>query len=578
MDREGQFVLGNLQLARGFVDQFLQGAERAQPAAEHATAPQQNARGGEDPQHEDQRIGEKQLPAKVLEQRMDEGQDVDHRQLPQGIPAQEHHGEEQVTATQPVQKTGPASELVLQEQDRRQQQQGAREYGDLEVFLVPDGQPHRPVGFLDGRQFFGTGCGSLKVWLGQLISQFETAERATDRTGLTPHQQLQGPGRARIESRRFADNEHRHFIEVGHALGKHVGEPLMVHVTETDDIAELAQLHPIENPATHIARTFIGILPTTQYRDGLLAGFEFLHEDAILMVAQQRAADGRGVQVGGVQLDEGVIDLIRAGVVDTFGFSALEGGIDLSTGQVQPANGAVASQLLPRGGFEKILAYGGGFVHLPALVLDQLERYSHLMGGTHDDLIDHHGGDGGAGDRIDSDRARVAGMPDHHSLVDLDPFVSSTEAVKFFFGDADQQNRFVVLQHIGVLNHAGGVEDHLGIDRLARVGGNIHHIQALEHIPDDLARRRQRAHLERAFGCGNRIGLREGLLDTLLLDVTVGLGLHCRERRDQQQDHHSQPDAPGAPAAMYRRLRDCHEFADFKGACGHIRACCTPCP
>ncbi len=147
----------------------------------------------------------------------------------------------------------------------------------------------------------------------------------------------------------------------------------MVHVAKADDIAELAQLHPVENPAAHIARAFIRIQPAPQYGDSLLAGLEVLHEETVLIVAQQRTADGRRVQVGGVQLDKGVIDLIRAGRVDAFGFGALEGRIDLPTGQIQTADSAVSAQLLPGGGLEKVLANGGGPALHRACVLNQLE-------------------------------------------------------------------------------------------------------------------------------------------------------------------------------------------------------------
>src|SRR5690606_32672664 len=122
--REGQLELADLQLAGGLVDQLLQGAEGAQPAAEHPATPQQDAGGGEHPEDEDDRVGEEQLPAEVLEHRVDEGQHVDHRQLTQGIPADEHHGEDQVAATQPVQELRALGELVLQEHDDGQQAQG----------------------------------------------------------------------------------------------------------------------------------------------------------------------------------------------------------------------------------------------------------------------------------------------------------------------------------------------------------------------------------------------------------------------------------------------------------------------
>ncbi len=188
------------------------------------------------------------------------------------------------------------------------------------------------------------------------------------------------------------------------------------------------------------------------------------------------------------------------------------------------------------------------------------------MGSAHDDFIDHHGGDGCAGNGIHGDRTRVTGVADNHPLADLDPFVAGAETVEFFFGNADQQNRLMVFQDIGILNHTGGVEDHLSVDRFARVGRNVHHVQALEDKTDDLAGCRHRPHVERAVGRGNGVGLREDLLDALLLNVAVRLGLYHREHREHQQDHDHQTDAPDAQVARYRRRMDCHEWADFKGS------------
>src|SRR5690606_24997342 len=78
--REGQLVLGYFQLAGDFVDQLLQRTEGAQPAAEHAPTPEQDAGGGEGPEDEDHRIAEEQFPAELGYQGMHEGQHVDHRQ------------------------------------------------------------------------------------------------------------------------------------------------------------------------------------------------------------------------------------------------------------------------------------------------------------------------------------------------------------------------------------------------------------------------------------------------------------------------------------------------------------------
>src|SRR5690606_33097031 len=254
VNAEGQVVLGNLQLARGLGDQLLQGTEGGQPAAGPATPPRQDAGGGEYPENEDHRIGQEQLPAEVLHQRMDEGQHVDHRQLPEGIPADEHHGEDQVAMAQPLKEVGMLGELVLQEEDDRQQRQRDQDHPHLEALLVPDVDPQRPVGFLDGGQFFGGQRHPLDVLLGHHVGHLEAGEDALHRADLATHQQLEVPGRARIEAILLAGSEDRHLEKFRHAFGIHVGQTDEVQVAEADGVAELAQLHPIEDAATHVTR------------------------------------------------------------------------------------------------------------------------------------------------------------------------------------------------------------------------------------------------------------------------------------------------------------------------------------
>src|SRR5690606_9370720 len=211
--REGQLVLGDLQLAGDLVDQLLQRAEGAQPAAEHPAAPQQDAGGGKGPDNEDDRIAEEQFPAEFGHQRMDEGQHVDDGQLAQGVPADEHHGEGQVAMAQPAQEFRVPGEVVLEEQDDGQQQQGDQDYSYLEALLVPDVDPYRAVGLLDGLQLLGGRYRPVDVLLRGFVGQLETGEDAVHRAGLAAHQQFQGPGRAGVEAGILAEDEDGHFLE-----------------------------------------------------------------------------------------------------------------------------------------------------------------------------------------------------------------------------------------------------------------------------------------------------------------------------------------------------------------------------
>src|SRR5690606_21965258 len=148
-----QLILGNFQLAGGFVDQLLQGAERTQPATEDATAPQQNHTGSESPENEDDRIHQEQFPVEIRDHRVNKGENVHDRQLPQGIPADKDHRKGQIHPTQVVHETGVFHQGVLQEQDHQQSHQGNTQNRNLKALLVPDVDPHGAVGFFDRRQF-----------------------------------------------------------------------------------------------------------------------------------------------------------------------------------------------------------------------------------------------------------------------------------------------------------------------------------------------------------------------------------------------------------------------------------------
>ncbi|MCY1540725.1 hypothetical protein D9M68_763810 [compost metagenome] len=248
--------------------------------------------------------------------------------------------------------------------------------------------------------------------------------------------------------------------------------------------------------------------------------------------------------MGGVKVDEGIVCLLGRGRLYPLGFGALEGIVDLATGQVQAADCAITGELRPASGLIDILTHTGRLLCQPAIVLDQAQRHGHRMGGAHDDLIDHRDRDGGAGHRIHGHRVGVAGATDDHPPIDPDTLVLGAEFVKFRFGDTDQQDRLMVLQHIGILDDTRGIEDHLHIDRLARIGRNVDNIQALEDIAEHLVAGGQGAHLELAVRLGNGVGLGKQLLDALLPDVAVVLCVHPHACGEHQREQNHQPNAP----------------------------------
>lgn len=394
------------------------------------------------------------------------------------------------------------------------------------------------MAFFDNGELFGSRLRTLDVFLGDLIRQLEAGEDAIDRTGLAPHQQLQRPRRTRIEAGLLADDENRHLLELRNAFGVHIVEPLEVQIAKADDVAELAHLHPIEDAAAHIARALERVFAAAEHGDGVLARLEFFHEEAVLVVAQQVATDGRRIQMRSIEIDERLAELLGGRFVHTLCRSALEGLVDLAIGQVQPTDGAVAGQLSPTGRLVNIRAHQRRLLPRLEVVFDQTERRGDLVGRAHDDLVDHHHGHRRTGHRVDRHRTLIAGTPHHHALIGLDAGVLQVEIVQFLLRNADEQDRLVVLEHVGVDDHALRIEQHLHIDRLAGVGRDLGDVDALVGVAIDGAHTvGERSHLILAFRLGDVGSFREKLLDSLLLNGVV-LGLRLNGTESHGKEHY----------------------------------------
>ncbi|GGJ06012.1 hypothetical protein GCM10009083_23690 [Halopseudomonas pertucinogena] len=213
------------------------------------------------------------------------------------------------------------------------------------------------------------------------------------------------------------------------------------------------------------------------------------------------------------------------GLINALGLGALEGAVDIGIGQQQSADGAVTGQFRPAGGLVDLLAHGGGPAAGGHVGLHQTEGGANLMGSAHHDLVDHHDGHGGTGYRIHGDGAGVTGAPDHHPLVGADAVIQGVEVMQALFGNADQQNRLVVLQHIGVLNHALGIHQDQHVHRLAGVGRDIDDVDALEGVAVNGAHAvSQCAYAVVSFRLGNHRRTGEELLDTLFDKGLIGEG------------------------------------------------------
>ncbi len=232
---------------------------------------------------------------------------------------------------------------------------------------------------------------------------------------------------------------------------------------------------------------------------------------------------------------------------------------------MQAANRAIAGQLVPVGGLVVIPTNGGRLLRRTGLVFNQPERDRYIVGGAHHDLIDHHDGDGSPGDRVDGDRLFVTGMADHDPLIDLDALIFGGERVQLLDRNAHQQDRLMMLEHIGIDDHALGIEQHLQVDRLAGIGRNIHHIDGLEGIAQHVVILGKRADLIVARW-GRHLCAGEELVDALLLErVLLGLQGKDTEHQRQQQDKAM---SPGALDASCERERGLHNQPTASAECG----------
>ena len=99
------------------------------------------------------------------------------------------------------------------------------------------------------------------------------------------------------------------------------------------------------------------------------------------------------------------------------------------------------------------------------------------MGSAHDHFIDHHHGHSGPGQSVNGHLSFRRGSAHGYPLVRFEARVLIGKGVHFAFGYAHQENGFVVVDYLGGLDGAFGIQHHHGIDRLARVGGGLDKIQ-----------------------------------------------------------------------------------------------------
>ena len=109
----GHFDLAELQFLAKPGGHFLQGAKRAEPAAEKATAPDEQGYECVHPENKDDRIQQEHIERETVPDRQEQGVDVNHRKLALGVEADKEQGEEQKSPAEPVYQLRVAAQGFL---------------------------------------------------------------------------------------------------------------------------------------------------------------------------------------------------------------------------------------------------------------------------------------------------------------------------------------------------------------------------------------------------------------------------------------------------------------------------------
>ena len=98
----------------------------------------------------------------------------------------------------------------------------------------------------------------------------------------------------------------------------------------------------------------------------------------------------------------------------------------------------------------------------------------HSLGRAADTVVDHHDGDGGAANDVEL-------LPGGRRLQHVLPREPGDQGLDLFGGDADQDDRLVMLDQLGAGDHARRVDADRDLDRLARVADGVDHVRVEKH-------------------------------------------------------------------------------------------------
>ena len=242
-------------------------------------------------------------------------------------------------------------------------------------------------------------------WFGnhqEALRYFHLAGKArkftVQRSHLSAHQQLQLPRLAGVEAGFFAQDEDVTLTQSRGTLGLDTPQAPHVGIVELVGAPAMVNHDAVINTTTHKAGPLEGVTALRHDRQCVLTLAQLRHQLLELALTQQVAPHRRHVEVGEIEIDEGVVLApLRCGF-DTFGIGADKCRVHLATGQVQMPDGALFQQRIPARLLEQLIPHRGT---LCRATFKYAQLAGHAARRAHDAFAHHHYSNGGPRYRID---------------------------------------------------------------------------------------------------------------------------------------------------------------------------------
>jgi hypothetical protein len=473
---------------------------------------------------------------------------TDHRELGAHDPAQPDQREGEEAYAQGFIETLLPFDVVLEHEDQGQDREPEGQDGDIDPSLAPDIMPERNC-----RRFAPGVRGGLQIGRRQAVGSCEGGEDSPPVAGLARDQDLQAPGRDDREAGRLAQHENRQLAQVRSAFQAELFHPEMVLLPEPDRVFALHQLDAVENAAADIGGPLEGIEPAARHEEQLVVLGQVRHEPVVDPAAQEVAADPGGRGQAGMELEKG---RVRIGRRDGPGIeppaAAADRGLGVADGDPKGNQGLIRAQGIPA-------RRGEAFEIQPGLLrTEESPAARHDTGRAQDHVAEHHRRDRRAGHRVDAALGAPRAARDAHRIAYVEAPVLGDEGRKVPVGDADHQDRLLVLEDHGAGYAPVQVDTGQDVQRLAGKPRGGHHLLGGEHIADQRAVPVGRGRRRRAFHWAEGRGRGEDLGKTARdLGRTRRLrGVHTDDRGEQQK--HGRQARRCRPGMSHTRDVWCH--------------------